>query len=154
MASPPSVRNKSSDALEPDQVHDAIIECLAKGMTPPQIAKHMYPEADQKAERKRMRTRLWRMIREDPAFQAKVAQRAKAQMVTDLLPATEALGKRAKRGRPDAIKLLMEASGFHNPRVKHEHSGDIKITMDIPRPARVETEDDVIDVDPVEESDA
>lgn len=145
MADPHLPAKQSSES---DQVHEAIIACLAKKMTPAQIAKHMYPE-DKKA-RKAMRARIWRMVRSDVNFHTKVAQQAKAQMVVDLLPATEALGKRAKRGRPDAIKLLMEASGFHNPRVKHEHSGDIKVTLDMPRPTRVETEDDVIDADVVE----
>jgi hypothetical protein len=150
MADPHPAPIKSSES---DKVHEAIIACLGKGMSPPQIAKHMYPE-DKKA-RRTMRLRIWRMVREDAQFHVKVAQQAKAQMVTDLLPATQALGRRAKKGRPDAIKLLFEASGFHNPKVKHEHSGDIKVTLDMPRPKRVETldanDDEVVDAEVVEE---
>jgi hypothetical protein len=56
-------------------------------------------------------------------------------MLMDLGPVATAVGARAKRGRIDAAKLLMESTGFHNPRVKHEHSGDIKLTLNIPRPS-------------------
>jgi hypothetical protein len=55
-----------------------------------------------------------------------------------------ALVRRASKGNVPAAKLAMEASGFHNPRVKHEHTGDIKVTIDnAPRPPVVE--DDVVD---------
>ena len=49
-----------------------------------------------------------------------------------------ALSRRAKRGRVDAIKLALEVTGVHNPRVKHEHSGDISISLNMPRPPVVE----------------
>jgi hypothetical protein len=66
-----------------------------------------------------------------------------------LVPATHALAGRAARGRPDAIKVLFEASGFHNPRVRHEHSGEIKIKLDMPRPA-FGSDDEVVDADVVD----
>lgn len=150
MANPPAVQNKSSSELSTAEL--AVVELLAKGKGPAEIAKIMYPE--DKRKRKAMRARLWRMVRSDARIAQAVSERAHGEMLVDLVPATKALGRRAKKGRPDAIKLLMEASGFHNPRVKHEHSGDIKVTIDMPRPTRVETEDDVVDADVVEEADA
>lgn len=102
------------------------------------------------AKRKRLRSRIRHMIRNDPKFAVAVGVEARAQMLTDLGPATTALGKRAKRGRPDAIKLLYEASGFHNPKVQHEHSGDIKITLDIPRPPK-RVDADIADADVIED---
>ena len=91
------------------------------------------------------------MVRGDDRFHAMVSAAAHGEMVEGLIPATQALGKRAARGRPDAIKLLFEASGFHNPRVKHEHSGDINIHLDMPRPERVVDEDQVVDAEVVDD---
>lgn len=79
------------------------------------------------------------------------------------LPAMgEALAKRAKRGRVDAIRLALEVTGVHNPRVRHEHSGDISISLKMPRPAEVSNqtageaaqaleEGNVVDAEVVEE---
>lgn len=74
------------------------------------------------------------MVRHDPRLVQEVASMAQGEMTVALGPAVVALGSRARKGRPDAIKLLFEATGFHNPRVKHEHSGDIKISLSMPRP--------------------
>lgn len=75
----------------------------------------------------------------DPALQQMIAAQAKGIMMTSLTPATVALGQRAARGRPDATKLLYEASGFHNPRVQHDHSGEIKVSLNLPRPKSVDS---------------
>ncbi len=154
MANPPAVQNKSSSELSAPEL--AVVELLAKGKSPAEIAKIMYPE--DKKRRKAMRAKLWRMVRSDARVAQALGERAQGQMLLDLVPATTALGRRAKKGRPDAIKLLFEASGFHNPKVKHEHSGDIKVVLDMPRPARVETsdanDDEVTDAEVVAEEDA
>lgn len=124
---------------------------IAEGMRPAQIAKRIHPE--DKEARKDLRRRIWKLVREDAEFQARVASRARGEMVLDLIPATRRLGKRAKRlGKAQETKLLYEASGFHNPRVKHEHSGDISIKLEIPRPEKVShVDDDVVDAEVVEE---
>ena len=74
------------------------------------------------------------MTYNDPKLALEVGLRAKGQMLVDLAPAVAAVGKRARRGRTDAAKIIMEATGFHNPKVKHEHSGEISVKLDIPRP--------------------
>jgi hypothetical protein len=64
---------------------------------------------------------------------------ARGQMILALPGITEALIKRAQRGRPDAIKLIFEASGFHNPKMQHEHSGEVDLRIvQVPRPAPVD----------------
>lgn len=150
MAGLPITSAKSSDLTDTEK---AIARCFAQGMRPPKIAKLLEP--DDPAARKRLRRRLWQMIRYDARVHAEIAVQAQASMAMDLGPATEALGRRAKKGRPDAIKLLFEATGFHNPRVKHEHSGDIKVTLDMPRPKRVPDEadqdEDIVDAEIVDE---
>lgn len=92
------------------------------------------------------------MVKGDERLAMMIVADAKGEMMMGLIPATEALTRRAAKGRPDAIKLLYEASGFHNPRVKHEHSGDIKITLEsVPRPTFQSDDDDVVDADVVDE---
>lgn len=74
------------------------------------------------------------MVRNDPLMQKAIVERAQAQSLAAMPAAMNAAGKRAARGRMDAVKFLGEASGIHNPRVKHEHSGEVKIKLDMPRP--------------------
>lgn len=147
MPSPPAVQTKSSRADE------VIASLLAQGKRPNEIAKLIHPE--DKVARKKLRMKLWHRVRHDAMLASAVGHEAQAEMLLGLGPATKALTRRAAKGRPDAIKLLYEASGFHNPKVKHEHSGDIKIELSMPRPERVETvdanDDDVIDAEVVEE---
>ena len=88
------------------------------------------------------------MLETDDRLATELGAHAKVEMLLALVPATRALGQRAARGRPDAAKLLFEATGFHNPRVKHDHSGEIKIKLEIPRPA---FESDVVDADVVDD---
>lgn len=122
---------------------------LELGLTPADIARKAAPGS--RKRRKVLRTKIWRALEGNPELQARIAARAQAKMAAGLIPMTDALIKRGQRGRPDAIKLAFEASGFHNPRVKHEHSGDIKISLDMPRPARVDDDADVIDAEVVDD---
>lgn len=152
LVGPRSNGNQSSLPIkEPSEFQIGVARLIAAGKRPAEIAKLLEPE--DKAARKRIRRKIWYMVRNEPIIMADlVASEAKVEMVMGLGPATHALTRRAAKGRPDAIKLLYEASGFHNPRVKHEHSGDIKITLDsMPRPARVVDEDDVVDAEVVDE---
>ena len=108
-----------------------VLDAMADGKTVRQIAERI--GGSDMAERKRWRTRIRHWMSDDPAFRAALGLAAKTQHMEDLLPATIALGRRASRGRVDAIRLLYESSGFHNPKVQHnhEHSGsiDIRLTM-------------------------
>lgn len=139
---------------------------LAEGHSVPQIVNILIPKSKDldaealkvvKRRRKTMRQKLHKMAAQDELVRRIIAERVTGQMVAALPEITTALIQRAKRGRPDAIKLIFEATGYYNPKVKHEHSGDIKITLDIPRPARVsETlqgidEEEPVDADVVED---
>lgn len=137
VASPSTDLIQSSAAdLKRQKFHDALIEALDRGMKPPDIAKAL--AKGDKAKAKRLRQRIWKTIRSDAEFHRRLGERAKGQMVVDMLPAVNAVGKRAARGRMDAAKLLLEATGVHNPRIKHEHTGEIKVSLDLPRPDFVE----------------
>jgi hypothetical protein len=75
------------------------------------------------------------MLEKDQGLDERISRRAHAVMKAGLIAGVQRLTDRAVHlGKPDAIKLLMEASGFHNPRVDHKHSGDINIKLTIPRP--------------------
>lgn len=114
---------------------DELLEKLSKG---------------DKKKRNRWRKRLVRWAL-DPEFQVMIANYAKAIQVLDLTPIIRALDRRAIKGNIPAIKLALEANGFHNPRVQHEHSGEVKITIKgLTRPNRTEDHDSVVDATVVE----
>lgn len=139
----PAKQTKSS--VVSDRAKEVILECAARGMRPPEIAKLITKD---KKRQKVWRARIWNVIKTDAKFQADLAARAQAEMALDLVPSVKRLGKRASRlGKPQEVKLLAEMSGFHNPRMQHEHSGEISIKLDIPRPARLSVDDDEITVD-------
>lgn len=118
------------------EARSALAELVGKGRSPSEIAKAVFP--DDPVKQKSMRSKVRRLVRTDQHFQQMVAQVAQGELVQGLGPATAALRRRAGRGNPTSIRLLLEATGFYNPRVKHEHSGDIKITLDLPRPPAVD----------------
>src|SRR5205085_2327011 len=100
---------------------EGLVELISQGLTPPQIARRLAP--DDKKRQKLLRAKLWRMAGRDEKLHKMLAERAQAILIMGLGPAVAALSGRAGRtGRPDAVKLLMEASGFHNPKVNHDHS--------------------------------
>jgi hypothetical protein len=117
---------------------DVIRSLLRKGWSGNEIACKLAPNDPKK--RRVIRGQVARVVHDDEEFQGMVMGEARGTMIEGLPVATQALVKRAARGRPDAIKLLFEASGFHNPRVKHEHSGDISISLNMPRPAPVDNQ--------------
>jgi hypothetical protein len=145
MANLPEKQTPSSSEIETrDAFREKIADLIVAGGTPASIAKRMYPDDPRK--RQNMRNRIRRMTYMDPKLALEVGLRAKGQMLLDLGPAVEAVGKRAKRGRMDAARVVMEATGFHNPKVKHEHSGDINIKIEMPRPQFHEVPDaDVVE---------
>lgn len=114
-----------------------ILRGLKQGMTSGEIALQMAP--DDEARQKYIRGLARRLLAQHPELQERQHTEVHGILQEGLIPATEALARRAARGRPDAIKLLYEASGFHNPKVKHEHSGDIQINLNMPRPPVQET---------------
>jgi hypothetical protein len=114
---------------ELSRAQQVVIMAMADGYKPNDIARKLAKGDPAKAKRWRGRIRTW--LAQDPTFKQAIGLAAQAQLVSDILPATAALGRRAARGRTDAIRLLYEASGFHNPKVQHnhEHSGTIDINL-------------------------
>lgn len=137
MASLPEKVDQSSKP-EPTEVHETIVDWLEQGKTLPELAKRLA-----KGDRRRantLRRRFQRMVANDPLLQMAIYSRAKAGLVTAVPGTVEAVRKRAQRGRMDAAKIVLEASGVHNPRVQHEHSGEISVKLDMPRPKFIEAE--------------
>lgn len=138
----PAVANEHSD------VRSARIRALLrKGWTTKEIAEKL---ASGNPRRRRTIERQLRAILSLSEEQVQeIGLSAKGVTYENLEEAMEALARRANKGNVPAIKLLAEISGFHNPRVQHEHSGDIKITItEAPRPQPVE---DVIDAEVVDD---
>lgn len=122
---------------------------LAKGWEIHEIADKL-AGSDQR-KRKAVRSQLHMMIKSDEATQVILGRQAHGELIAETPAMVSALVRRAKRGNVPAIKLAMEASGFHNPRVQHDHSGEIAITIKgLPRPTRTEDIDHVVDAEVVE----
>ena|ERR1700742_86284 len=114
------------------------LDLLRKGYSPEQIACKL--DSSKGKRYRKIKGEILRAIAASPEFQAEQAEMAQGAMIMGVAPVAEAVVKRGKRGRVDAAKLIFEASGFHNPRVKHEHSGDISISLNMPRPPAVEND--------------
>jgi hypothetical protein len=103
---------------------------------------------------KRWRRRFLRWAQEED-FQRMLTGYMKAVELLETPETLRALYRRAVKGNIPAIKLALESSGYHNPRVQHEHSGEVSITIkNAPRPVRTadhtEADAPVIDADVVE----
>lgn len=130
MANLPAESNQSS---KPTAYERTIRKLVKRGWTSGQIANKLAPHDPRK--RKMIRSKVRAIIAKDPDLQALNGLAGVGVIHENVEAISEALVRRALRGRVDAIKLALEYSGHHNPRVKHDHTGDIKITVDIPRPA-------------------
>lgn len=126
-----------------------IIDLVVKG-------KDVAPTLARKITKDPARQKLWRrrireLVATDPEILQAIHQATHYELAQALPAVTRRMNKRAKAtGRMPEVKLAYEASGFHNPRVKHEHSGDITIKLDIPRPAPVPNEEEVVDAEVVD----
>jgi hypothetical protein len=118
--------------LEPTKLHYVIVDALERGETLPEIARR-FAKGD-KVKARKNREKLRRMVRTDPLLQKALVERGGINLLTAVPATTAAVAKRAGKGRMDAARVVMEASGVHNPRVRHEHSGEIKVSLDLPRP--------------------
>lgn len=123
----------------------AVAELASRGWSVKRIAKKIAPRNIAKGET------LILDIRRDPRYEAFILAEAHHEAVAALPRALRGAARAAARGRVDAIKWLGEVTGLHNPRVDHNVAGEIRITMDIPRPKRVEAAEDVVDADVVED---
>ena len=132
-AGPPSLRDPDPlDLLSTNQL--MAIELLLDGNTPNKAAKLLARKLD-----KNWRVcRRWmvRWYHHDEAFKAVLATYSHMNLGLAMPRITMAVANRAARGNPNMARLAMEASGFHNPKVDHKHSGEIKISITgIPRPS-------------------
>lgn len=124
-----------TDAPTFTKIEDDLLWTMAEGRSPMQVAKQLRP--DDKAGQATLRRRIYNMYKQ-PRMQDELAARLKLMSIMGLGPAVKALNRKAAAGRVDAIKVLFEASGFYNPRIQHDHSGEIEITIkNAPRPERV-----------------
>jgi len=141
----PSTTNGKSELEDARDIFRLkLSEYIFKGMKPMQIAKLHHPDNERK--RKNLYARIRKMVRTDPEITRIVMARAQEEFLYAIGPIVDRLNQRAKAtGKPDAVKLAFEASGFHNPRVKHEHSGGVEIKLTIPRPELPAGRNDDID---------
>ena len=114
---------------ELSKAQELVLERLSYGEHPYDVAAKLGKGDSRKTIQWRRKIKRW--LRDDVAFQQALGLEVKMANYMDLLPSAIAHGKRAKRGRIDAIKLLYEVTGYHNPRstVAHEHSGEINIRL-------------------------
>lgn len=125
---------------------EGLVRALAKGVHPRDLVKRLYP-GDRSTQRTAY-THLRSAIVNDPRVAAMLMEEARTELIVGLLPASRGLARRSANGNVPAIKLLLEATGVHNTKIKHEHSGEIKIKFDVPRPT---FEGTVTDADVVED---
>lgn len=123
---------------EPTRLHIAIIDRLEKGQSIQGMAVEL--AKGDKAKARRYREKLRRMLAKDPILKRAIMERSRDTLVAGLPGAMQAAVKRSHRGRMDAVRFVSESTGFHNPKVKHEHSGEVKITVNVPRPKFADTE--------------
>ena len=157
MAGPPSAIKRSSELTKSDLRAIRIATVLATGVDPLKLARRLAGKDEVAGRRWRMRIKA---AMDNPHAQAILAKSAQADMWLNLLPITDAVIQRARRGRPDAIRMVWQATGFYNEKVQHEHSGDVAITLKIARPEpvvdhtkRMDLEEGIVDADVVEEDD-
>ena len=116
------------------------------------VALQLAKGDERKAKRWRQRWRTWI---QEPTFQEMMATIVMGELRAGLGPSVQALVRRASKGNIPAIKLAMEASGFHNPRMDHHHSGKIEIefkgTMRPPAIVDESKAEPIVDVTVVEE---
>jgi hypothetical protein len=119
-------------AVQISPFEEMVAKAITDGKSPAQIARSL--SGGDPRKRKTIYKRIRRLIyRDDWLHHAMDVYRRR--MAVETMLAGPALAARAKRGRVDAQKLMLEVSGIHNPKVSHEHSGDINLRfIAMPRP--------------------
>lgn len=148
MASLPEPKKEPSNRLAPKEPRaEKIRKLFLKGYTSEDIARKL-AKGDKRKYRviKTQCALVWERF--EDAQQA-LAARARMELGEALPDVAKGVSRRAKTGRAQEAKLVFEASGFHNPKVNHDHSGEISVKLDMPRPALVETTDqgDIVDAE-------
>lgn len=141
-----------SEAQKFSEYEDGLLWKMAEGMTPGTMAKTLAP--NDKKRQAAIRRKIYRMFA-DIRLQDELGARVRLIQIMGLGAAVKALNRKAAAGRVDAIKLLFESSSFYNPRIQHDHGGEVTITIkNAPRPERVEEvyarDSGIVDADVVE----
>lgn len=127
---------KNKDGLLPWQ--ERIAWELIDGKGVGAIARAMAP--NDKVRQKSLREKIRRLGRQED-FQNFIGEMSKVGTIMAVPSTVEAVARKARAGRVDAAKLIFEASGFHNPRIQHDHGGEVVISIrNAPRPERVKEE--------------
>jgi hypothetical protein len=129
-----------------DRSLDALLDACSAGITPRQLAYRLHPHNP--AKRRRTFRRIVHHMLHDPRVADGIRDEVTATLMVGLAPAARGLNARSKNRNVQAVKLLLEATGVYNSRVKHEHSGEITVKFDIPRPTFEDA--GVVDADVVE----
>jgi hypothetical protein len=144
MANLPDLAPQSPDHA---RFEDMLARQLAEGVHPREIARRVYPHREDRRKKWRLYQRLRHVAVTSDVVSRSVGEETKLELLMALVPAVKGLGRMAGR-RPDAAKLILEASGFYSPKTQVDHSGEIKISLNMPRPAPEEV---VADAEVVED---
>lgn len=152
MANLPATTSQNAETPAETRLLDALSEALHTGKRPAEIARHLAP--NDPVRRKYWRDKIDRTLKHDDRLALRLAGNARVEHLLGIGPASRSLARKARAGRVDAIKLLFEVSGLHNPRVSHEHSGEVNIKVTMPRPdfKSTQAQEPVVDADVVDDS--
>lgn len=132
---------------------DRIKYFVLQGWTAPEIARRLAP--DNKKRQKQIRNQVRKVISRDELLGRASAEIGQGAMIETWPDVVDAVIKRALRGRVDAAKFIGEVSGIYNPKIRHEHTGDITVHLagsgSVPRPSRPNDVSPVVDADVIEE---
>jgi hypothetical protein len=110
------------------------IELLVQGKSLYAVAKELAARNGHSARTYNRILRRW--LTQNEMVQKELAMAAQSELVGGTPKVARAVVNRGGRGNPNMARLALEASGFHNPKVDHKHSGEVKITLSgIPRPS-------------------
>lgn len=132
----PRPEAEKQESQELSKLDKIIMAGLAAGKRPIEIARSVYPDKKDQKKRYALRRKIIYRAARDQKLQQAIFEYSQGLMLLGLPTVSQAMVGRGGRGRTDAAKLVMEATGFHTPRSKQEHSGEIKIKLDMPRPPR------------------
>jgi hypothetical protein len=110
----------------------------------------LYPRTDARSLRRRrvVERKFQVSLARNEVIQKLIYESAQGALIEGTEDVVQALIRRARGGRPDAAKLVLEMSGFYNPKQRVEHSGEIRITLEgLTRPQAVEDVTDAQEVD-------
>jgi hypothetical protein len=129
---------------------EEILFLLNDGETVASIARKLAP--DDPKRQKTLRSKI-RRLSQNMVFAEQMHKSASWTELLYLGAAARALGERASKGNILAIKLLFETARHYSPHMNHEHSGEIKISIENKSVPRPKPQEEVYDADVVEVGD-